>query len=318
MYVLSSDRAELHYFPSPEAVPGGYAILSHVWGEDEQTFKDVQKTAKMCKQDGTNPRDFVSDKIRQCCILAEMHGHKWIWNDTCCIDKRSSSELSEAINSMFRYYSLADVCYAYLRDVPTDDVLAGDDSAFRDSQWHERGWTLQELIAPKFLILLSADWRPIGARTELSDVLEQITKIPARLLRLETKVDDYSVAQRMSWAATRETTRIEDRAYSLMGLFGIHMATLYGEGENAFRRLQEEIMKQSVDPSLFLWADVYPLDQERLKYAPAACQHGYTFSYLLASSPSNFRSSSGIEYLPFQSIDVAGAQIEEVDPFQLI
>ena len=110
MYMLDSARAELHEFLTPEAVLekyGKYAILSHVWDKEEQSFKDVKKIAKRCAsaKPSTNPRDNpeLSEKVRQCCILAEKHGYRWLWIDTCCIDKSSSTELSEAINSMFRY-----------------------------------------------------------------------------------------------------------------------------------------------------------------------------------------------------------------------
>lgn len=309
MIVLSTDRAELHYFPTPDAVPGGYAILSHVWDESEETFLDLETIAKVCKENSTNPRDHVSQKIRECCILAEKHGYSWIWDDTCCIDKRSSTDLSEAINSMFRYYSLSQVCYAYLGDVPSDDDPHTRSSAFRKSRWHERGWTLQELIAPHFLIFVSKDWRVLDGRAELADVLEEITRIPAPLLRLETKVSDYSVAQRMSWAAQRETTREEDRAYSLMGIFGIHMPTLYGEGTNAFRRLQEEIMRQSVDPSLFLWGGIDSLSSGRMRDMRFPCNHERGTSYLLATSPYEFSSygHSSIEFLPFSATGAMAA-----------
>ena len=149
MWLLNTARAELKFFPTPESVPGGYVILSHVWDEHEQTFQEIQAIRDQCSADGTNPRDLVCDKVREFCVLAEHGGHEWAWADMCCIDKTSSTELSEAIASMYRYYSLADVCSVYLRDVPTDCDLDAPDSAFRKSRWHQRGWTLQELIAPE-------------------------------------------------------------------------------------------------------------------------------------------------------------------------
>ncbi|KAI1791142.1 HET-domain-containing protein [Ganoderma leucocontextum] len=182
----------------------------------------------------TNPRDHASPKIRQSCAIAERHGYKWIWNDTCCIDKSSSSDLSEAINSMYQYYSLAEVCYAFLEDVPGDGMSIGDYVAFRNSRWHRRGWTLQELIAPSFLVFLSRDWEVLWTKADLADVLQRHR------------------AHDMGFLA-RDTTRVEDEAYCLMGIFSINMTTLYGEGRQAFYRLQEKIMKRSVDTSLFLW-----------------------------------------------------------------
>ena len=145
MWLLSTDRAELHQFNNPGQVHGGYAALSHVWDPVESSFQDMQCLRKRCEADGTIPRDYAPEKIRESCVIAERHGYKWIWNDTCCIDKRSSSELAEALNSMYQYYSLASVCYVYLRDVPTcsREELHAERSPFRESRWHRRGWTLQ-------------------------------------------------------------------------------------------------------------------------------------------------------------------------------
>ncbi|TFK78925.1 HET-domain-containing protein [Polyporus arcularius HHB13444] len=255
MWLLSTARAELHFYVSPEAVQGGYAILSHVWDAEEQTLQDLQELRKRCSTTGENPRNLVCEKIKRCCELAESHGFEWVWIDTCCIDKTSSAELSEAINSMFQYYSLAGLCYAYLKDVPTEGAFAGYPVAppFQQSRWHTRGWTLQELIAPRTVIFLSCDWVALGSKVDLAASLELRKGIPADLLRLQRRIPDFSVAQRMSWAAYRTTTRVEDEAYSLLGIFDIMMPTLYGEGRKAFRRLQEEIMRQSADPTLFAW-----------------------------------------------------------------
>ncbi|PIL26927.1 hypothetical protein GSI_10065 [Ganoderma sinense ZZ0214-1] len=261
MWLLSSSRAELHFFPSPESVPGGYAILSHVWGPDEQSFQSIQALRKSCAKSGGNPRDHVSDKIRECCKLAEKRGYDWVWVDTCCIDKTSSTELSEAINSMFRYYSLAKVCYAFLADVPTGTdmiALSSEDSAFRRSRWHKRGWTLQELLAPPELLFVSERWEMLGSKADLSDVLQQVTRVPADVLLNREEFINTSVAQRMSWAAGRVTTRLEDEAYCLMGIFRVNMPTLYGEGRQAFRRLQQEIMRHYADTSLFAWGNAPP------------------------------------------------------------
>ena len=321
MWLLSTDRAELHFFPSPENVPGGYAILSHVWGAQEMSFQDIQQLRKWYSAGGfkralrllegptrsTNSRDYASSKVRQSCTIAERHGYKWIWNDTCCIDKSSSFDLSEVINSMYQYYSLAEVCYAFLEDVPKDGISIGDYFAFRNSRWHRRGWTLQELIAPSFLIFLSQDWEVLGTKADLADVLQSATGIPASVLRKETDLVSISVIERMTWASQRVTTRVEDEAYCLMGIFSINMTTLYGEGRQAFYRLQEKIMKRSVDTSLFLWGkrdllawhfdfglgiheDPIP-DYDQL-------YHNDISSYLLASSPRDFVGATTFVYAP--------------------
>ena len=181
----------------------------------------------------------LSPKIRHACRIARENGYRYIWIDSCCIDKASSSELSEAINSMYRWYCLSTVCYAYLADVPPGKDSREEESAFRRSRWFERGWTLQELIAPSSVTFLAADWTPIGSKHILADLIEDIAGIPDEALLHAQSLDEFSVAQRLSWAARRETTRVEDRAYSLLGIFDINMPTLYGEGELAFRRLQE-------------------------------------------------------------------------------
>ena len=314
MWLLNTDRAELCEFHGPDdprlQLDGGYAILSHVWEGEEQTFKEIQDLRAACEKDGKNPRDYASTKVRQCCLIAQRHGCKWVWDDTCCINKDSSSELSEAINSMFRYYSMAKVCFAYLFDVPRAQRSGLQDprSPFRESKWHTRGWTLQELIAPPFLIFLSKDWRVLGTKMELAELLMKITKVPADVLRLARPVGEFSVACRMSWAAKRMTTRVEDMAYCLMGIFLINMPTMYGEEERAFGRLQEEIMKQSIDTSLFVWED-----SDSLKDGTSQLQQHYTYPkhkdssgcdhtivhrrhFLLAPSPKVFSRSTTIRF----------------------
>ena len=297
MWLLSTSRAELHFFPSPESVPRGYAILSHVWDREEQTFQDTQNLCTQCATAGGSPRDLASPKVKQFCALAKRHGYDWGWDDTCCIDKTSSAELSEAINSMFKYYAMAEVCYAYLRDVSHNPDGSVDADAFKASVWHTRGWTLQELIAPEAVVFLSADWEVMGSKADLATLLQEATSIPAGVLSLEIEVSDISIAARMSWAAKRRTTRVEDEAYCLLGIFGINMPTLYGEGQKAFRRLQEEIMKQSVDTSIFAWGGLYPAPgSERDTRDVVHCQAQEAFP--LAPSPSAFRRCSSRSFVP--------------------
>jgi ankyrin repeat protein len=217
-----------------------YAILSHTWGrdEDEVTFKDWN--------DGISKSKSGYKKIQSCGEQAAKDGLEYFWIDTLCIDKSSSAELSEAINSMYLWYEAADVCYAYLDDVPSK-------KSFLESRWFTRGWTLQELVAPEKVIFFDDEWNPLGSRVELRTSVSQCTGIPTTLLSGTENLDAFSVAQRMSWAARRQTKRIEDRAYCMLGLFDIQMPLIYGEGSTAFVRLQEEIMKISEDHSLFAW-----------------------------------------------------------------
>ncbi|KAI1781860.1 HET-domain-containing protein [Ganoderma leucocontextum] len=304
MWLLSTDRAELHLFGRPEDVPGGYAILSHVWAEDEQSFADVQELRSACIDSNavdpdderiprprfsSTPRDHVSDKIRQSCIHAESLGYKWLWNDTCCIDRSNDAELSEAVNVMYRYYSLSAICLAYLADVSPGDPI--DEVEFRNSRWHTRGWTLPELIAPHIVKFVARDWTDLGSKHALAPLLESITDIPAPLLRGSRELVRFSVAQRMSWAKGRQTTLVEDRAYSLIGIFGIRMVIIYGEGHRAFERLQEKIVKRTADASIFVWGRHLPwqsfcdvIQTERHHHH----DHSVSDLHLLARSPDPF------------------------------
>ncbi|KAM5538750.1 hypothetical protein V8D89_007472 [Ganoderma adspersum] len=294
MWLLSTDRAELHAFVSPEDVPDGYAILSHVWDQEEQSFQELRALQKECAADGSNTRDKASEKIKRCCEVAESHGFRWIWNDTCCIDKTSSAELSEAINSMYRYYSLAKVCFAYLGDVSRL-------YEFDESRWHQRGWTLQELLAPRLVVFLSRDWTVLGTKFKLASTLEQVTGIPAAVLRHEMPPADLSIAVRMGFAARRITTRLEDKAYSLMGLFDVNIPTLYGEGgERAFRRLQEEIMKHSPDTTLFAWGAALAAHKLHTPRKLEHPSHADTRSLLFASSPSDFESHQTVRFKAYK------------------
>ncbi|KAF2728081.1 HET-domain-containing protein, partial [Polyplosphaeria fusca] len=222
--------------PVPE-----YAILSHTWGSDaeEPTFGDLV--------DGTGKSKAGFDKIRFCIEQAAKDGLHYAWVDTCCIDKRSSSELSEAINSMFRWYQNATRCYVYLADVSGDDstdVL----SDFQRSRWFQRAWTLQELLAPRSVEFFTSRRARLGDRSSLVLDIHSRTGIPIRALQ-GSPLSLFSVRERMSWTAGREAKREEDRAYSLLGIFDIHMPMLYGEKmENAFRRLNKEI-EESQDVS---------------------------------------------------------------------
>jgi hypothetical protein len=212
-----------------------YAILSHTWGAEEVTFRDLM--------DGTGKGKSGYNKICFCGEQARRDGLQYFWVDTCCIDKSSSAELSEAIISMFRWYRDAAKCYVYLSDIDTFNQQLPWESAFRKSRWFTRGWTLQELIAPSSVEFFSRDQEKLGNKESLVRLIHEITGIPVRALR-GSRMSDFSVAERLSWAEKRNTTREEDEAYSLLGLFNIQIPALYGEGrENAFKRLREEIDK---------------------------------------------------------------------------
>ncbi|RYP37446.1 hypothetical protein DL767_002919 [Monosporascus sp. MG133] len=246
MRLLNSCTWEMKEFVSDSHIPP-YAILSHTWGstEDECSFQEWQQLPAPAIKQKEGFR-----KIEYCCRQAAKDGLEWVWIDTCCIDKVSSAELTEAINSMFRWYRNAEICYAYLSDISSASTIH---QKLERSRWFTRGWTLQELIAPAEVAFYSMDWDYIGTKSELSASISSVTKIDASFLDSKNLVS-ASVAQKMSWAAHRETSRIEDIAYCLLGIFDVNMPLIYGEGMKAFQRLQEEIMKSyPMDYSLFAW-----------------------------------------------------------------
>ncbi|KAL8940419.1 MAG: hypothetical protein Q9211_002284 [Gyalolechia sp. 1 TL-2023] len=244
MWLLDTTTLQLVEF-LPTNIPP-YAILSHTWGDEEVSFQDLQKPASKWLEG--------YKKIEKCCALAQFEEYRYVWIDTCCIDKKSSAELSEAINSMFDWYKDSMVCYVYMSDVSINACDHGNRvHPFAESRWFRRGWTLQELLAPDHVQFYDHKWRHVGNLYQLSKQVSPITGIARPyLLHLQT-FKTASVAARMSWASRRSTTRPEDEAYCLLGIFGINMPLLYGEGKRAFRRLQEEIARTSDDETLFAW-----------------------------------------------------------------
>ncbi|TFK90614.1 HET-domain-containing protein, partial [Polyporus arcularius HHB13444] len=238
-----------------------YAILSHVWArpEDgpgykpEQTYQEVLRRIAQAAPDG-DVLSKLSEKIRKACEIARMHGFEFIWIDTCCIDQTSSAEVSEAINSMFEWYSCSNVCYAYLDTVEPGDHARHKVSLFRRSRWFKRGWTLQELIAPQNVLFLSKAWTLIGTKYSLAHIIEEETEIDAEVLRHNHMPSEIPVAQRMGWASKRNTTKLEDAAYCLVGIFSVNLTPIYGEGlRSAFIRLQKAILDSTPDQSIFVW-----------------------------------------------------------------
>jgi len=229
-----------------------YAVLSHTWGADEEevTFRELL--------DGTGKTKAGYRKIRFCGKQAVNDNLQYFWVDTCCIDKSSSTELSEAINSMFRWYRDAARCYVYLSDVSVsgsvgDEFFRRWEPAFKGSRWFTRGWTLQELIAPASIEFFSKEERRLGDKQSLEPTLHEITGIAIQALR-GSPLCYFSVDERMSWAAKRKSKREEDEVYSLLGIFDIHMPLIYGEGrKKALVRLRKEIK------------ELLPLNEEQKK-----------------------------------------------------
>lgn len=248
------------------------------------------------------------EKIKRCCEVAAADGFYYVWIDTCCIDKTSSAELSEAINSMYQWYQDAETCYAYLADVFLEMQPRDLTYAFERSRWFTRGWTLQELIAPSTIIFFDASWHDIGTKVSLLAKISDITGINIGALS-NANLEHFSVAQRMSWASKRKTTRVEDAAYCLMGIFGINMPMLYGEGLRAFVRLQEEIMRISDDHSIFAWAKVFGTRPRPwaglLAQSPFDfCESGKIVRSMSSDTPPFTKTNKGIHLqLPLKALD---------------
>lgn len=232
---LNSDRHLAWTEFTQDSLPP-YAILSHTWESDEVTFTDLIGGHAQNKA-GYRKLVFCADQAARDNLL-----HFWV--DTCCIDKRSSAEVTKAINSMYRYYRYAVKCYVYLSDVPCS---AGNVSQsvwkkdFCESRWFKRGWTLQELLAPSQVEFYSCQHQYLGDKEALHPLIHAITKIPVEALRGQS-LDTFSIEERMKWASGRQTTEEEDGAYCLLGIFNIFMPLIPGETkENALRRLQREL-----------------------------------------------------------------------------
>ncbi|KAH7021398.1 heterokaryon incompatibility protein-domain-containing protein, partial [Microdochium trichocladiopsis] len=254
MRLLHADSLTLEEFFEPRVPP--YAILSHTWDAEEVSFQDLHNNPHHHQMAGYG-------KIKESCRLALFYGLKYVWIDTCCIDKSSSAELSEAINSMFRWYENSAFCFVYLPDVPWSRNIFEDTSAFGNSRWHTRGWTLQELLAPRKLIFFASNWKKLFAwgnsLRHPGQVLFHTDERYTNLLRQITGIEphasgweDARIATKLSWISRRETTRVEDIAYCLLGVLGVQMPLLYGEGDYAFQRLLINVMERDNSYDIFL------------------------------------------------------------------
>lgn len=220
-----------------------YSIVSHTWGHDELLYHDFPLKLgleKLREKRGWN-------KIESACRKSLDLGLDYVWIDTACIDRSSSAELSEAINSMWQWYYDASVCLVYLEDVGTD--LEPSDH-LRDSRWFTRGWTLIELLAPTRCQFFNRQWVSVGEKSDpqLCDTISSVTGISGEYLRDRDLVHTKAtLAERMKWSENRKTTRAEDKAYCLLGLFNVYMPLIYGEGERAFSRLKMEVERSHED-----------------------------------------------------------------------
>ena len=300
MRLLNVHTLDIETFDQPEEK---YAILSHRWGKSEVKFVDLpdakgEINEQLSEEQPDDPTTGTA-KIAKACFQCRELQLKYLWIDTCCIDKRSSTEESESINSMFNWYNEAEICLAYLADVGE-----APHQKFSDSVWFTRGWTLQELLASRNVFFFDREWTEIGTKTSLSSEIERASRIShEHLIDFRTAC----IATRMSWQAGRTTTRTEDLAYSLFGIFDVAMDLRYGEREKSFRRLQEEIINR------------YPLDESILAWeAPGADKRGG----VLAPNPSCFKNSAHLtvtspihRYRPREVYRVSNKGLEISVPF---
>ncbi|KAJ9615047.1 hypothetical protein H2200_001121 [Cladophialophora chaetospira] len=317
MRLLRSDKEglfSLTEFIGEDTPP--YGILSHTWGadKDEVTLKDLIK--------GTATIKVGYEKLQFCATRVAADGLEWFWIDTCCIDKTSSAELSEAINSMFQWYSMAVKCYAYLSDVSAGECGSTEQSSddqgwktqFRNSRYFTRGWTLQELLAPKVVDFYSKEGILLGDKSSLGPQIQEITGISRRALQ-GTLLYEFPVSERMSWAVGRQTKREEDMAYSLLGIFDVNMPLIYGEGRRkAMTRLYRELKDSlATEPPAILGAQLRSLGlDDRAKSEQSASQH-----IQVPLGEDRVDASSAIAYVPCTPLDGAPIAVAFSSPKEI-
>ncbi|KIJ13645.1 hypothetical protein PAXINDRAFT_135901, partial [Paxillus involutus ATCC 200175] len=230
-----------------------YAMFSHRWGDHEPDFRQMLDQSRGVKP----PAGEGYEKLLRFCEKAVFdYDCKYVWSDTCCINKESSTELEEAIRAMYWWYRDASVCIVHL-------ARSSSIKDFSNEPWFTRGWTLQELLAPRRIRFYGRDWKPICLESKdryVNDkqndsilvAISNLTEIPQNDLR-KFSPSCNRVSEKMRWAAKRTTTKVEDVAYSLIGIFGVSMQIGYGEKALAFHRLMEAIAHKCTEPWFFAW-----------------------------------------------------------------
>lgn len=270
-----------------------YAILSHTWGADSEeiTFKDIINGSRDRKNDWQHKPGF--QKLKFCHQQAKQDGLRYIWIDTCCIDKTSSAELQESLNSMFRWYKNAARCYVYLSDVSINSSFQSEEDAwlpaFRKSRWFTRGWTLQELIAPSSVVFYTKEGERLGDKRSLENTIYEITGIHRKALQ-GLEMTHFSIETRRSWARNRRTKRPEDGAYCLQGICNVYLPSMYGwGGEMAMRQLEKEIKGSKIPSGMdneeaihvggASWKNLIALEEDQLSQLDASLNE-YTAWFL--------------------------------------
>ncbi|KAK3641344.1 hypothetical protein LTR56_011372 [Elasticomyces elasticus] len=226
MRLLNVDNLDFKEFRDEDAPP--YVAASHRWLNDgETTYQDAKHRRSSA---GYQKVEAFAKYIRK-----ELAPIRWLWIDTACINKESAAELSEAINSMFEWYRGAQICLAYLADVNSVSTIAS-------SVWWKRGWTLQELLAPRLVLFVTKEWHVIGHKgcstcgecqpilgSNLEKSISGITRIPEPVLHDHQASHTLSVHEKLKWMEGRETSRPEDMSYALFGILDVTLPVIYGE-----------------------------------------------------------------------------------------
>ena len=326
MRLIDTETLQLHQYGSN--LPD-YAILSHRWRDGPegeatlQRFENFVKNREIHSDGAVSAVEAGIQKVLVFCDIAKRQGYEWAWVDTVCIDKTNVVELSEALNSMFWWYQRSRMCIVYLSDVQPNAA----DTAFENSDWFKRGWTLQELIAPYDMTFYNSEWLVLGTKWNLKNRISSITGIPVKILDVPRHISRCCVAQRLSWAAGRRATRAEDRVYSLLGMFDVNMELLYGEGlPKAFRRLQLKILEEYEDESIFAWHMVEEVGAYVGQLAAVDSEHGtqeriapFGLTGVLAQNLEQFsrngKTFPSVRYSPDTPIMVSNRGIEMTRPY---
>ncbi|KAG1817516.1 uncharacterized protein BJ212DRAFT_1269921 [Suillus subaureus] len=229
-----------------------WVMLSHRWGEKEPLLHDIQD--KVVYE--LDPVDSTT-KLQSFCEITRDAGFLWAWMDTCCIDQKNNVELQKSVNSMFVWYHNSALTIVYLSDV----LPSSKSCTLARSAWNKRGWTVQEFLAPKVILFYQQDWTLYvdhqstnhKESTAIMQELGDATGIDLRSL-ITFRPGMRNPREKLQWASTRITTLQEDIAYSLFGIFGVHLPVMYGENKrNALGRLLQEIVAHSGDVSVLDW-----------------------------------------------------------------
>ncbi|KAI0761358.1 hypothetical protein BD413DRAFT_245063 [Trametes elegans] len=291
MRLIHTRTGSLHWIDKPSH--GSYAIVSCLWSpENDRSYQDIlhcqntRSTSPMAADTDQEPTldPRLSPLIQNACQVVSEAGYGYVWFQSCCVDRINGAELSDALNSLWDWYSNVGTCFAYLADVPPGDQVFGPDSQFRRSEWHQDAWTLQALVAPRNVVFLARDWSVLGTKGSLASPLEAITAVDRAVLKGEHSAREASVARRMWWASRRHFPCPEDEAYALLGLFDVNIPVTYGEGVHAFMQLQEEIFRSTADQTLFAW-------HYHLGHEDPDC--------LLAAGPCCFARSGGVKPIQY-------------------